>query len=109
MFLQINPTVQLTSDGRNAVFGPREGTVITRLVYNWYNATYLNQMLFWIWRLAEGNETFSLAQGRVLVSAIPVEAGIGVGILHDRPTSEPLQVSPEIKIEGEENDSRISH
>ena len=109
MFLQINPTVQLTSDGRNAVFGAREGTVITRLVYNWYNPTYLNQMLFWIWRLAEGKETISLAQGRVVVAARPVQAGIGVGILHDRPTSEPLQATPEIKIEGEENGSNISH
>ena len=109
LLLQVNPTVQLTSDGRNAVFGSREGTVITRLVYNWYNATYLNQMLFWIWRLAEGKDAFSLAQGRVVVSAQPVQAGIGVGILHDRPTSEPLQANPEVRIEGEENGTSISH
>ena len=99
LILRLNPSLQLTSNGRKAVFGPREGTVITRLIYRWYNATYLTQLLFWIWRLAEGGETFSLAQGRVVVSARPIKAGIAVGIIHDRPTSEPLEPVPEIELE----------
>ena len=101
MCLRLNPTIQLTSNGRKAVFGSREGTVITRLKYRWYNATYLTQLLFWIWRLAEGKDSFSLAQGRVVVSAKPIVAGIGVGILHDRPMSEPLQMVPEVELEEE--------
>ena len=97
--LRLNPSLQLSSDGRKAVFGQREGTVITRLIYRWYNATYLTQLLFWIWRFAEGMESFSLAQGRVVVAATPIRAGMAVGILHDRPTNEPLESVPEIALE----------
>jgi len=98
LFLKLIPTIQLTNNGRKAVFGPREGTVITRLTYNRYNSSYLNQILFWISRLADAKQSIELAQGKILVSAKPVESPISVGILFDRPTAEPVQEIPEIEI-----------
>jgi hypothetical protein len=100
LFLELSPTIQLTENGREAIFGEREGTVITRLTYNRYNSTYLNNILFWISRFAEGKDRVELAQGRVLVNAKPVESKLSVGILFDRPSGEPVQEMPEIEIMG---------
>lgn len=99
MFLRLSPTIQLTEDGREAIFGPKEGTVITRLTYNRYNSSYLNSLLFWISRLADGKGTISLANGAVKVFTRPVETMADVGIIFDRPVSEPIQEAPEIQIE----------
>ncbi len=101
LLLRLTPTMQLTSDGRWAVFGPTEGTVITRLLYNRYNSSYLNSLLFWASKLAEGRASISLAQGKIHVFAKPVESKIDVGILSDRPTAEPIQEIPDIEL-GEE-------
>lgn len=100
LFLELSPTIQLTENGREAIFGEREGTVITRLTYNRYNSTFLNNILFWISRFAEGKDGVELAQGKVLVKAKPVESKLGVGILFDRPSGEPVQEMPEIEIMG---------
>lgn len=100
LFLKLSPTIQLTDDGRKAIFGTREGTVITRLTYNRYNASYLNSLLFWISKFAEGKDNIALAQGKVIVSSKPVESRIDTGIMSDRPTSEPLQEIPEIQLGG---------
>ncbi len=99
LFLKLKPTLQLTDDGRNAIFGPKEGTVITRLIYNRYNASYLNSLLFWISRIAEGKDNIALANGKIIISAIPAKSEIGVGVLSDRPTFEPIEDTPEIQIE----------
>ncbi len=98
LFLELSPTIQLSEDGRRAIFGEREGTVITRLTYNRYNSSYLNNILFWISRFAQGREGVGLAHGKVLVSAKPVESKLSVGILFDRPSAEPVQEVPEIEI-----------
>jgi hypothetical protein len=98
LYLKLMPTIQLTNNGREAVFGPREGTVITRLMYNRYNSSYLNQIFFWISKMADGKDNIELAQGTVLVLARPVESRINVGILYDRPTAEPVQEIPEVEI-----------
>ena len=98
LFLMLSPTIQLTDDGYVAVFGPKEGTVITRLTYNRYNSTYLNSLLFWISKLAAGKEVLPLSQGRVKVSAKPVECKLDVGILADRPVGEPIEEPPQIEL-----------
>jgi hypothetical protein len=98
LFLRLSPTIMLTNDGWTPTFGPREGTVITRLTYNRYNDSYRNNLLFWASRFAEGKDEFVLADGKLTISAKPFEAQIGIGILHDRPTSEPIQETPQIEI-----------
>ena len=88
LYLRLNPTIQITEDGRNAIFGEKEGTIITRLTHNKYNADYLNSVLFWIQKLANGNDALSLLDGQIVVSTNPVEADIEVGIRADIPPSE---------------------
>jgi hypothetical protein len=102
LVLRLSPTLQITYNGREALFGPKEGTVITRLTYNRYNAAYLNSLLFWIFKLSEGKENIALAKGRVLVSSKLVESRINAGIMFDRPAAEPVQETPEIEIGEEE-------
>jgi len=102
LFLRLEPTLIITINGRKAIFGPKEGTIITRLTYHRYNASYLNSLLFWISQFAEGKDTITLAQGKFLVSARSVESKINVGILSDRPAKEPLE---EIPVEIEEDSS----
>lgn len=87
-FLQISQSMILTEDGRKATYGTAEGTVITRKTYNKYNTSYLNNLLFWIYKLSNGSESISLASGKVEVSAKPIEVKMDVGILSDRPARE---------------------
>lgn len=102
LFLRLSPTIMLTNDGWKPTFGPREGTVITRLTYNRYNDSYLNNLLFWASRFAEGKNEFTMAEGEIIVSAKPFEAKMNYGILHDRPSGEPIQENPVVEIIGSE-------
>lgn len=88
LYLRLTPTIQITEDGRNAIFGEKEGTIITKLTHNKYNADYLNSLLFWIQKLANGNKALSLLDGQIVISTDPVEADIEVGIRADIPPSE---------------------
>ena len=88
LYLRLIPTIQITEDGRNAIFGEKEGTIITRLIHNKYNADYLNSVLFWIQKLANGNDALSLFDGQIVVSTNPVETDVEVGIREDVPPSE---------------------
>lgn len=103
LYLTLTPTIQLTDDGRRAIFGAKEGTVITRLTYNRYNSSYLNSILFWAFKLADGKEKIELRGGNIVVKSKPAETAIDVGLLSDRPASEPMQEIPEIEF-GEAND-----
>lgn len=100
LYLRLSPTIVLTEDGHKSIFGTKEGTVITRLTYNKYNASYLNSLLFWISRLTNGKDELPLAQGRILTSGKPIESKLNVGILADRPVSESIQEIPEVEIGG---------
>jgi hypothetical protein len=91
LFLVLKPTIQLTEDGQKAIFGAEEGTVITRLVYNKYNSSYYNNILFWAYKLSEGRSVFSIADGKIVISAKPVESKINVGISWDKPSSELME------------------
>jgi len=53
LFLQISQSMTITEDGRKPSIGSKEGTIITRLTYNKYNASYLNNLFFWISRLSD--------------------------------------------------------
>jgi len=104
LFLRLSPTIMLTNDGWHPTFGPREGTVITRLTYNRYNDSYLNNLLFWASRFSQGGSEFQMAEGKLIVSAKPSESKIEFGILHDRPSGEPIQETPLVEIIGDEDD-----
>lgn len=99
LFLRLVPTLLITNDGREVI---TEGTIITRLIYNRYNSSYFNSLLFWISRFTEGKDNFALAEGKILVSAKPAESEVNVGILFDRPTAELVQETPRVEILEEE-------
>lgn len=102
IYLRLIPTIQITEDGRNAIFGEKEGTIITRLTHNKYNADYLNSVLFWIQKLANGNDVLSLSNDLIIVSTDPVEVDIGVGIRADVPPTE-----SSLKAEGLNSDINV--
>lgn len=85
-YLRIYPTFVITEDGKNAIKGFREGTVITRLSYNKYNSSYMNTIRFWIHQLGQGG---NIKIGDYLeISSEPMKIETSVGILHDIPSSE---------------------
>ena len=88
LYLRLIPTIQITEDGRNPIFGEKEGTIITRLTHNKYNANFLNSVLFWIQKLANGKDALYLLDRQIVVSTDPVETDIEVGIRADIPPSE---------------------
>jgi hypothetical protein len=85
-FLRILPTFVLTDDGKRAIKGFTEGTVITRLSYNKYNDSFLNTILFWIYQLGNGHDIF--IKDYLTISCEPLKSEISVGILFDIPSSE---------------------
>lgn len=96
-YLRILPTFVITYDGRNAITGFREGTVITRLSYNKYNSSYLNTILFWIHQIGEGK---NIQIGDYLeISKEPKKIEMPIGIVFDIPSSE-----FRLEIEGDETD-----
>jgi hypothetical protein len=98
LFLRLIPTLLITENGFDVV---QEGTIVTRLVYNRYNASYFNSLLFWVSRFAEEKENITIAEGEITISSKPVESKINVGIIFDRPAAELLQETPEINISEE--------
>jgi len=89
VYLVILPEIVLTHDGYDTIKGFREGPVKTRLAYNEFNDIYLNLVLFWIsrFRLYPKQKNIEV-DGRIVISAEPVMANLGVGIRKDRPTTE---------------------
>jgi hypothetical protein len=90
IFLQLVPTLVLTEDGRKPIYGEREGAMITSLLHNKYNQSYLNSLLFWAFQFSQGTETIKAAGGRLVVSSSPSVASVRAGILADRPAAEEL-------------------
>lgn len=99
IFLRLSPTIQLTENGSEAIFGPKEGRIITRLTYNRYNSSYLNSLLFWAYKFSEGKQSIELSNGAVNVAASLASTVINTGIVYDRPTSDILQDTPGVEIE----------
>lgn len=97
-FLRLSPSLLITNDGKDPLVGSKEGTIITRMTHDRYNASYLNHVLFWISRLSKGGEIITLARGKLTINPKPCETKLAYGIMADRPTSEPLQEEPIIEI-----------
>ncbi len=90
-FLFITPSILITEDGKKALYGTEQGTVITRIIHNKHNDSYLNSILFWISRLQKNNTEVLLGNGEIRVSARPVETILKVGIINDRPANEEIE------------------
>ena len=98
LVLRLSPSLLITADGKRAIFGNKEGTVITRLTYNRHNSSYLNNLLFWVSRLSGSSDKILLARGKVAILAKLSESRIAVGILADRPSSEPMPENPIVEV-----------
>jgi len=88
VLLRMSPSFQLTSDGYRPVFGPKEGTVITKLTYNRYNDSYLNSILFWASKFSRGKDMIGLAENAVQIASTPITCRINVGIASDKPVKD---------------------
>ena len=84
-YLKILPTFVITEDGKHAIKGFREGTIITRLSYNKYNDSFLNTILFWMDQLGGGNDIS--IENYMVISSEPVKLKSPVGIVFDIPSS----------------------
>lgn len=85
-YLKLNLTRVISDDGRNVSKGEREGTIITRSGYNTFNNQYLNDILFWINKLGNGEDVKVMDD--FVISIDPVQTTMDHGILWDIPTSE---------------------
>lgn len=85
-FLKLNLTRVISDDGRNVSKGEKEGTIITRSGYNTFNNQYLNDILFWINKLGNGEDVKVMDD--FVISIDPVQTTIDRGISWDIPTSE---------------------
>jgi len=85
LYLRLSPTYVLTRDGRHVRRGEEEGTVITRLSHDDYNAIFLRNLLFWVSKLGGAQGKFRLAGGTIEVDANPMTARLDTGIRADRP------------------------
>jgi DNA-binding MarR family transcriptional regulator len=89
IYLVILPRIVLTLDGYDTIQEFREGPIKTSLSYNEFNDIYLNLVLFWISRFKSypRQENIEL-EGRIVISAEPLTARLGIGIMKDRPLTE---------------------
>ncbi|MFH1472117.1 MAG: ATP-binding protein [Nanoarchaeota archaeon] len=97
-YLRILPTFVITEDGTRPIFGPKIGTIITRLSYNMYNDSYLNTILFWVHQLGDGHDV--KIENYLTISSKPVQLKSPVGILYDIP-------STEFRFDIEKNETRV--
>lgn len=95
LFLRLNPSVIVTDDGQHPIPG---GTVVTKLIFNRYNASYLNSLLFWTYYLSNGDNKIILANNKIMISGKPSVAELNFGIIFDRPSREIIEV-PESKLQ----------
>jgi len=87
-YLEITPQIVLTHDGYEAIQGVREGVVKTKLIYNQYNVSFLNLVLFWVSKFKKPNSNTISLNDRIIVSAEPITLTLNVGIRSDRPSNE---------------------
>jgi hypothetical protein len=101
-FLQLNPTFVITIDGKQVLSGLREGTIITKLSYNKYNDSHLNNILFWINKFGNGEDVTILED--FVVSSEPIQVSVDYGISWDIPTTELKSMIENYKPEAEEEE-----
>lgn len=104
-YLKLNLTMVITDDGRRVSQDSRSGTIITRSSYNSYNNSFLNNLLFWISKLGDGNDLFVVRN--FVISNEPVQTTINTGINWDIPTSDLKKFIEEYdnRVEDEEEES----
>jgi len=85
-YLRLNLTMVITDNGRHISKDSRSGTIITRNSYNKYNNNLLNNILFWISKLGDGNDLYVIKN--FVISNEPVQTTINTGINWDIPTSD---------------------
>ena len=104
-YLRLNLTMIITEDGRVPMLGQQEGTIITRSSYRKYNKQQLNNILFWINKLGDGNVVFVLKD--FIISNEPVQTTADTGILWDMPTMDLKQIIEDYKPEDEMDEEEI--
>lgn len=93
-YLRILPTFLITEDGKKPISDFLTGTIITRLSYDKYNSSYLNNILFWIHQLGESKDI--AIKDYITISSKPVQLKSSLGIIFDIPSSEfKLDISEE--------------
>ena len=85
LYLKLNPTKLVTSDKKNPIHDMKYGPTITKETYRIYNQQYLNNLLFWIYKLGNGGE---IKIDDLVISNIPVKTKINRGIKYDTPVSD---------------------
>jgi len=86
LYLRLTPTYVLTWDGRKVRRGEQEGTVITSLSHDDYNALYLRNLFFWVSKLGGADGRIRVLNRRIEINAEPCFSRVEVGIRADRPT-----------------------
>ncbi len=86
IYLEINPSFVITSDGHSPLTSMNVGTIITRLSYNKYNDSQRNNILFWVSQLKNGN-TIKIAE-YLEISPNLISTKLSHGIIFDRPSTD---------------------
>lgn len=82
---QIVPSFLLTTDGKKPISSFEAGTFITRLAYSQYNDKYLNNILFWRYKLSEGESI--VINDYIEISPDPLTVKLNKGIMTDLPSN----------------------
>lgn len=102
-YLRILPSFVISENGKNPMSDPIIGTLITTLSYNKYNSMYLNNVLFWVYQLGDGNDI--RIKDYITISKSPVEVKAYKGIIYDIPSNEfKLDIEEEEDVEVIENE-----
>jgi len=82
---KIVPSFLLTHDGKNPLSSFKAGTFITRLAYNQFNDKYLNNILFWMYKISDGKSI--KINDYLEISSNPLSVELNKGIISDLPSS----------------------
>ena len=99
LYLRLNPTMAVTTDGKTPETSIRARAFITSQSYGIYNKLQLNSILFWIDKLG-GGEDVSIGHG-FTISREPVQAHASIGIAWDIPVADWKQFAEEFAEEAE--------
>lgn len=99
LYLRLNPTMLVTTDGKTPVTGIPERALITSRSYRIYNKQQLANILFWIDKLGGGKDV-SLGQDLV-ISRDPVQIRTAAGIAWDIPVADWKELAEEFEKGGD--------
>ena len=99
LYLRLNPTMVVTTDGKTPETSIRARAFITSRSYGIYNRQQLNSILFWIDKLG-GGEDVSMGHS-FTISREPVQAHAAIGIAWDIPVADWKQFAEEFAEEAE--------